>query len=105
MPVVRPAGAGTVGKSACAPPSSRLGSETLPSSLMLGSPQYFVCVGEAAPGADITCDRGADRRVGRGGVAADAAVGPFDAAIADGDIGLGEHDEAALETFRAYDVV
>src|SRR5580692_6108900 len=72
---------------------------------MLGSPQYFVRIGEAAPGADIARDRGADRRVGRGDVAADAAVRPFDAAIADGDIGLGEHDEAALKTFRAHDVV
>src|SRR5580704_16629734 len=105
MRVVGPSGSGTVGISAGAPPSSRLGNETLPSSLMLGSPQYFVCVGEAAPGADIACDGGADRSVRCGGVAADAAVRPFDAAIADGDIGLGEHDEAALETFGAHDVV
>src|SRR5580698_1946458 len=105
MRVVGPSGSGTIGTSACPPPSSRLGSGTLPSSLMLGSPQYFVCVGEAAPGADIAGDRGADRRVGPGDVAADAAVRPFDAAIADGDIGLGEHDEAALKTFGAHDVV
>src|SRR5258708_38830167 len=105
MRVVGPSGPGTIGTSACPPPSSRLGSETLPSSLMLGSPQHFLCVGEAAPGADIARDRAADRRVGRGGVAADAAVGPFDTAIADGDIGLGEPDQPALETFRAHDVV
>src|SRR6202451_2935337 len=105
MRVVGPSGSGTIGMSAWAPPSSRLGSETLPSSLMLGSPQYFVCVGEAAPGADIARDRGADRSVGRGGVATDAAIRPFDAAIADGDIGLGEHDEAALKAFRPHDAV
>src|ERR1700722_3819857 len=72
---------------------------------MLGSPQHFVRVGEAAPGADIARDRGADGSIRCGDVAADAAVGPFDAAIADGDIGLGEHDEAALKAFRAHDVV
>src|SRR5580698_7142549 len=105
MRVVGPSGSGTIGTSACAPPSSRLGSGTLPSSLMLGSPQDFVCVGETAPGADIARDRGADRRVRCGDVAADAAVRPFDAAIADGDIGLGKHDEAALKAFRAHDVV
>src|ERR1700722_5319897 len=105
MRVVGPSGSGTIGTSACPPPSSRLGNGTLPSSLMLGSPQHFMRVGEGAPGADIVCDRGGDRRVGRGGVAADAAVRPFDAAIADGDIGLGQHDEAALKAFGAHDVV
>src|SRR5580704_12510442 len=105
MRVVGPSGSGTIGTSACPPPSSRLGNGTLPSSLMLGSPQDFVRVGDAAPGADIVGDRGADRRIGRGDVAADAAVRPFNAAIADGDVWLGEHDEAALKTFRAHDVV
>src|SRR5579864_2266623 len=105
MRVVGPSGSWTIGTSACAPPSSRLGSGTLPFSLMLGPPQHFVRVGEVAPGADIARDRGADRRLGRGGVAADAAVRPFDAAIADGDIGFGKHDQPALKAFRAYDVV
>src|SRR5262249_2807347 len=99
MRVVGPSGSGTTETSVAAPPSSRLGSGTLASSLMLGPPQRFVRVGEAAPRADIACDRGADGGVGRGHVAADAAVGPFDAAIADGDVGLGEYDQPALEAF------
>ena len=35
----------------------------------------------------------------------DAAVGPFDPAVAERDLGLGEHHEAALEAAGAGDLV
>ena len=38
-------------------------------------------------------------------VADDAAVGPFDLAVADRDVGLGDHHQAALEAAGAGDLV
>ncbi len=42
-------------------------------------------------------DRFFDRGVGRGAVRGDAAVGPFDAAIAGADLRLGQHEQPAIE--------
>src|SRR5690242_10571492 len=95
--VVGPSGSGAIGTSALPAPASRLGSGTLPSSFMRGSPQGFLCIREAAPRADVARHGLGDRCFGRGAVAVSAAVRPLDAAVANRDIRLGEDDEAALE--------
>src|SRR5579883_108767 len=64
-----------------------------------------LAAGEIASGADVAVDGFADCLVGGGRIAVDAAVGPFDAAIAWRDVGLGEHDQAPLETAGAGDLV
>src|SRR5580658_4034258 len=103
--LVAPSGSGASAGSAGMPPPSRLGSGILLSSLIFRSPQHFMCRREVAARADIAGDRLADRRVGRGAVAVDAAIGPFNAAVADRDIRLGEHHQPALEMTRAHDVL
>src|SRR5271170_4356839 len=105
MRVVGPSGSGASVAPIGAAPLSRLGSGILPSSLIFGPPQHFVGGGEVAARADIAGDRFADRRIGRGAVAVDAAVRPFDAAVADRDIGFGHHHQAAREIAGANDVV
>src|SRR4029077_7552892 len=54
---------------------------------------------------DIARDGLVDRRLGSGAVTREAAVGPFDAAIAERHAGLGEHDEAAFETAQPRDLI
>src|ERR1700676_1079891 len=103
--VVAPSGSGASGASSGDPPPSRLGSGILPSSLILGSPQHFVWRRQVASGVDIAGNRRADDRIGRGAVALDAAIRPFDAAVTDRDVGFGEHHQPALETARARDIV
>src|SRR5271163_168633 len=104
MRLVSPSASASAGISTGIPPPSRLGSGILLSSLILGSPQHFMCRKVAAR-TDIAGNRLADRRIGRGGVARDTAIGPFDAAVADRDIRFGEHDEPALEVAHAHDIV
>src|SRR5579862_4847544 len=103
--VVGPSGSATTVTSACAPASSRLGSGILPFSLIVGSPQRLVCVGRIAARARVTGDRHPDRRIRSGAVAVDAAVGPFDAAIAGRDVRLREHHQPALKVLGAHDVL
>src|ERR1700733_2867151 len=105
MRLVAPSGSGACVGSIGMPPLSRLGSGILLSSLILRPPQYFLCRREVAAGADIAGDRFADRCVGRRAVAVDAAVSPFNAAVADLDIRLGEHHQPALVMARAHDVL
>src|SRR5579863_428912 len=133
MRVVGPSGsAASGGASTADPSSSRLGSGILPSSLIFRPPelirarhQQFVCagaaaadagrvgsvaahlecVGVAAARADIVRNRLVDRRLGGGAVAVDAAIGPFETAIAERDIGLGEHNEPAFEAPRPHNIV
>src|ERR1700692_3055500 len=85
--------------------SSRLGSGILLSSLILVPPKQFVRRREYAARADIARHRFADHRIGCGVVAVDAAVRPFDAAIAQRDVGFGKDHQAALEVLGARDLV
>src|SRR5271157_4535172 len=103
--VVDPSGSDAGGTSASAARSSRLGSGTLPSSLILATLRVLCCIGHAAARADIAGDGFADCGVGRDGVAIDAAVRPFDPAVAGPDAGVAEHDEPPLEAVPASDVV
>src|ERR1700722_11273185 len=103
--VVGPSGSAVTGISGCAPRSSRLGRGTLPSSLILASPDHLTCRGQAAARADITGNRFADGAFGRAGFAVDAAVRPFDPAVADADAGFAEHDELAFKAMRAGNVL
>ena len=52
-------------------------------------------------GGDIAADHFGDRRFGFDAVAGDAAVRPFDAAVAERDVRLGDHHEAAFEAAGA----
>src|SRR5690242_8660300 len=58
-----------------------------------------------APRIDVAADRIGDRNLGLGAVALEAAVGPFDPAVAEGDVALCHHDQPALETARAGDLL
>src|SRR5438477_1011304 len=57
------------------------------------------------PCPEVTSNGIADGEVGLVRVADDPAVGPFDLAIADRDLGLGDHHDAALEAAGAGDLV
>src|SRR5882724_5812032 len=57
------------------------------------------------PCPEVTSNGVADGEVGLGRVADDPAVGPFDLAVADRDLGLGDHHDAALEAAGAGDLV
>src|SRR6476659_8324957 len=57
------------------------------------------------PCPEVTSNGIADDQVGLGCVADDSAVGPFDLAVADSDLGLGDHHESALEAAGAGDLV
>src|SRR5262249_58726704 len=59
----------------------------------------------AAADRQVALDRRGDGGFGLGAVAGEAAVGPFDAAVAGRDIGLGEHDQAAFEPAHACDLL
>src|SRR6202034_4839329 len=69
---------------------------------LLGIP---CCLEAASPRAEITRDRLAERRIRGGAVAVDAAVPPFDPAIAERDAGFGKHDQPAFEAPAARDGV
>src|SRR6185437_6827860 len=103
--VVAPSVSGASGISAGASPPSRFGSGTLLSSVMLGSPENVVRARKILARADVAVHCVADRRIDFGTVAVDPAVGPFDAAVADPDLRLGEHHEATLEAAGAGDIV
>src|SRR5436190_2218341 len=83
-----------------APSASRLGSGTFVS-LSLMAQHLSKLVGGFAPRGDKAIDRLSDQRLRRGAVADHAAIRPFDAAIAFGDVGLAQHDEAAFESHMA----
>src|SRR5215469_14943292 len=51
----------------------------------------------AAARRDVAPDRLGDRRLGRGTVVLEPAVGPFDPAVAGRDLGLGHHHQASVE--------
>ena len=59
----------------------------------------------AAPQRDVAADRLADRGLGGGAIARQAAIGPFDAAVAERHAGLGQHDQAALEAVQPRDLL
>ena len=52
----------------------------------------------------MAADRVGDRGFGRGTIARQAAVGPFDAAIAQRHAGLGDNDKAALKAVQMCDL-
>src|ERR1700722_8379329 len=60
---------------------------------------------EVAACTDVARDRFADRAFGDAGVPIDAAVGPFDTAIADRNAGLSEHHQPAAKALGAGDIV
>src|SRR5689334_6684190 len=74
---------------------SSSGSGTLGSSLMPQASKTF-STGAAAAGRDVTLDRFADRGFGLAAVARNAAVRPFDAAVAERHAGLDQNDQTAV---------
>src|SRR5262249_56144818 len=58
-----------------------------------------------AANADVAADGLVDRSGDGGAVAADAAIRPFDAAIARRDLGLAQNHQAALQAQLANDLV
>src|SRR6185295_15303602 len=84
---------------------SSSGSRTLVSSLMGSNLQTVSLRGRlAAAGRDVTADGLADHGLGRGAVAREPAVGPFDAAVAERHAGFGKHYQAPLETVQPGDL-
>src|SRR5256885_16734932 len=88
-----------------APPSrSRLGRGMLPfslSAIVAVSPQL---ISSRAAGRDIAPHQVVDRRRDGGALADDAAIRPFDPAIAERDVGLAEHHQPPLEAAAARDL-
>src|SRR5664279_3124252 len=77
---------------------SRSGSGTLlSSSAIYRSPEFLI---RCRTGRQVTGDRVIDGGKRRGLIAIDAAVGPFDAAIAGRHIGVRHHHQPALEATR-----
>src|SRR4029079_15978636 len=96
---------GSTGGMASALPS-RSGSSTLLLSLMarflLPS---FLGHGGGVPRAEIAADGVVDSEAGLASVAHNAAVGPFNLAVANGVARLGQHDKASFETLALGDFV
>src|ERR1700758_4020376 len=66
-------------------------------------PPGRILFGVGDPPLDVAGDRLRDRRLARGAVAPNAAVGPFDMAVAGRDPGLGENDQMARHAALAGD--
>src|SRR5215471_7025579 len=97
------AGARTAGSGTASSPA-RFGNGTLSSAIFCFSANS-VSTGVAAPGRDVASDRLGDGGLGGDAVALEAAVGPFDAAIARRDVAFRHHHQPALETARAGDLL
>src|SRR5690348_16956222 len=86
------------------PPFSRSGSGTLVSSSLIAIVSGILCGGHVA-GRYVAGDRLIDRRYGCSLVTDDAAVGPFDTAVAWRETFVGNDDQPALIAARASDFI